>query len=118
MQTNDCIHHILSSQELVGPSHIHLTVALGPLHPTPPVYQVPKGDPISLAEALGAQTQNELLFKKHIYTAIISQIQTFILYSTKVFEYSSLYKMEHYKNTDNLICFFFYTNVSNCSYFH
>lgn len=48
----------------------------------------------------------ELLFKKHIYTAIISQIQTSILYSTKVFEYSSLYKMEHYKNTDNLICFF------------
>lgn len=78
MQTNDCIHHILSSQELVGPSHIHLTVALGPLHPTPPVYQVPKSDPVSLAEALGAQTQKQ----DARHTGLFSCVMSFYLKST------------------------------------
>lgn len=69
MQTNDCIHHILSSQELVGPSHIHLTVAL---------YQVLKGDPISLAEALGAQTQKQ----DARHTGLFSCVMSFYLKST------------------------------------
>lgn len=45
--------------------------------------------------------------KSTFNTSIVSQIQVFTLYSTKVFEYYYLYKMEPYKNTDNLM--FLYT---------
>lgn len=41
--------------------------------------------------------------KSTFNTSIVSQIQVFTLYATKVFEYYSLYKMEPYKNTDNLM---------------
>lgn len=41
--------------------------------------------------------------KSTFNTSIVLQIQVFTLYSTKVFEYYSLYKMEPYKNTDNLM---------------
>lgn len=41
--------------------------------------------------------------KSTFNTGIVSQIQVFTLYSTKVFEYYSLYKMGPYKNTDNLM---------------
>lgn len=41
--------------------------------------------------------------KSTFNTRIVSQIQVFTLYSTKVFEYYSLYKMEPYKNTGNLM---------------
>lgn len=41
--------------------------------------------------------------KSTFNTSVVSQIQVFTLYSTKVFEYYSLYKMEPYKNTDTLM---------------
>ena len=76
--------------------------APGGVRPPPTRHQPPRPTPLNHSPAPSLVVMSFYL-KSTFNTSIVSQIQVFTLYSTKVFEYYSLYKMEPYKNTGNLM---------------
>lgn len=70
----------------------------------PPSPQPPRPTPLNHSKSPAPSLVVMSFYLKSTFnTSIVSQIQIFTLYSTKVFEYYSLYKMEPYKNTGNLM---------------